>query len=260
MTTEEAAGIDHGTRPRCRVVPATWWFDVVLIVAFTALTLALAYGHLLSLDVAVSDWCRDHQPRSPHWLARAGNLLGQGGAFTLVSLALAGFWAWRRHSIRPFLPVVMAFALTFATVTVLKDATARAAPRTPITTTVPHPEQFGSGGVSYPSGHLTNALVWYGVLALLLCPWLTVRWRWVIRIVPPAVLSVTTVYLQFHWLSDTVAGLLLGSFLWRLIGRVTWDDVPLPGWIARRGWAEPAGLSAGGSHHPHAASDHGGHF
>ena len=105
---------------------------------------------------------------------------------------------------------------------------------------MPHPERFGSGGVSYPSGHLANAIVWYGMLALLLAPWLTARWRWVIRIAPPVILTVTTVYLRFHWLTDTVAGILLGFVLWRLIARVPWDDVPLGSWLARRGWDGPA--------------------
>jgi membrane-associated phospholipid phosphatase len=107
-----------------------------------------------------------------------------------------------------------------------------------VTAAVPHPEQFGSGGVSYPSGHLANAIVWYGTLAILLSPWVVGRWRWTLRIAPPVILTITTVYLQFHWLSDTVAGILLGSFLWRLMGRVSWDDVPLP----KNTWTGPAGL------------------
>jgi membrane-associated phospholipid phosphatase len=233
---------DTRSAEKSHVQPRTWWFDVALLVAFVALTLLLANGHLLRLDVVVSDWSGDHQPRALYWLARVGNLLGQGGFFTMVCTLLAVFWTWRRHTIRPFFPVVMAFVLVFVSVTVLKDITARAAPLTPISAAVPHPDEFGSGGVSYPSGHLVNAMVWYGVVALLLSPWVRGKWRWLIRIAPPAILSITTVYLQFHWISDTIAGLLLGSFLWRLIGRVTWDDVPLPRWLRDTGWAGPAGL------------------
>jgi membrane-associated phospholipid phosphatase len=220
---------------RSRVRPAGWWFDGLLVVAFVVLTYVLWHRHLLGIDLAVRNWSDGHRPRALYWLARAGNEFGQGGFFTIVSLLLAGYIGWKRHSLRPVLPVLLAFALTFVSITLLKDWTDRAAPHS----LVAHPERFGSGGISYPSGHLANALVWYGTLALLLSVWLPRRWLRVIRIVPPAVLCVTTVYLGFHWLSDTVAGVLLGLFLWRLIARVPWDTVPLGRWLTQRGWDKP---------------------
>lgn len=223
-----------------RVAPSGWWFDGLLVIAFGALTAVLDAGHLLFIDLAVRNWADDHQPAVLHDLARAGNLLGQGGFFTLVALLLALVLCWRRHSVLPVLPVLMAFALTFVSITVLKDWTDRAAPHANLDSPpVIHPERFGSGGISYPSGHLANAMVWYGTLALLLTLWVSAGWRWAIRIVPPVVLSITTVYLGYHWLSDTAAGLLLGAFLWRLIGRVPWDDIPLGRWLTERNWAGP---------------------
>jgi membrane-associated phospholipid phosphatase len=209
------------------VRPRGWWFDALLVIAFVLLTYLLWHGHLLGIDLSVRNWALAHQPRPLYWLARAGNLLGQGGFFTIVALLLALFLCWRRRTFWPVVPVVMALALTFVSITVLKDWTDRAAPRAAIVNHVIHPERFGSGGDSYPSGHLANALVWYGVLALLLAAWLPDRWLLVIRFVPPVILTITTVYLGFHWLSDTLAGILLGLFLWRLIARVPW---PLP-WL-----------------------------
>lgn len=223
------------------VKPSGVWFDVLLVVAFAALTYALWHGHLVHVDVAVRNWCDAHQPRALYWLARAGNLLGQGGTFSALALLLSLFLVWRRHSIRPLLPVLLGFALTVGVLTVLKDWTDRPAPHASHETPpIVHPERFGAGGVSYPSGHLGNAFVWYGLLALLLTLWVPLRWRRVIRIVPPVVLTITTVYLGFHWLSDTVAGILVGSFLWRIIGRVPWDDIPLGHFVTSRGWADPA--------------------
>lgn len=223
------------------VVPSGWWFDGLLVLGFVALTTVLWQGHLLFIDLAVRDWSDEHRPTALYWLARAGNLLGQGGFFTVVALLLSLLLCWRRHSIRPLLPVVTAFVLTTVVITALKDWTDRAAPHAnhdipPVL----RPELFGSGGVSYPSGHLANALVWYGVLALLLSTWLPLRWRRLIRIAPPIILAITTVYLGYHWLSDTVAGILLGAFLWRLIGRVPWDDLPLGARLTAAGWAGPA--------------------
>jgi membrane-associated phospholipid phosphatase len=225
------------------VWPRTWWYDVAALAGLVALTVAVHYGHFLGTDLAIRDWCRTHQPTVVHWGARIGNLLGQGGFFTYVCAALAVYWTWKRHSIRPILPVILAFGLTFVSISVLKDITDLAAPNAdldPAPLAVAHPAPFGSGGVSYPSGHLANSFVWYGVLALLLAPWLTPRWRWVLRIAPPAILTVTTVYLNYHWMTDTIAGILLGTFLWRIMARVPWDDLPLGDLLTVWGWGGPA--------------------
>jgi membrane-associated phospholipid phosphatase len=208
----------------------------VLAAGFAVLTAILWTGHLLGIDVTVAHWCDSHRPHVMDQLARLGNYLGQGGVLTIICAAIALFLVPYRHSVRPLLPVAVAFAVTFSTLQPLKSLTERPAPHA----LRQHAERFGTGGQSYPSGHLVNALVWYGVLALLLAPWLTLGLRRVIRIVPPVVLSVTTVYLGFHWLSDTVAGLMLGFLLDRLIHRIPWDRVPLGRRLHSAGWDGPA--------------------
>jgi membrane-associated phospholipid phosphatase len=210
---------------------------VLLGAAFAAGTAALAAGAFLGADLAVRDFVDAHRPAPLYWLARAGNLLGQGGYLAELVLVLALGLAWRRHSVRPVLPVAAAFVLTFGTLTPLKAWTDRAAPHA---FALAHPERLGSGGVSYPSGHLTNAVVWYGVLALLLAPWLPAALRWVVRVAPPAVLGVTTVYLGFHWLTDTLAGLAVGLVLDRIMRRIRWDGVPLGRFLRAAGWDGPA--------------------
>jgi membrane-associated phospholipid phosphatase len=206
-----------------RVRPAGWWPDVLLLAGFVALTVALARGALLGWDLAVRSFVDGHRPAVLYWPAWVGNYLGQGGWLTGGCGLLALYLAWRRRSLWPLGLVVAAFILTFGTLTPLKDWAERAAPHT---FELAHPERFGSGGVSYPSGHLVNAIVWYGVLALLLTPWLPERARLALRVVPPAVLCLTTVYLGYHWLTDTVAGLLLGLLLDRLLHRVPWRVAP----------------------------------
>lgn len=194
----------------------------MLLAGFVALTLTLAAGGLLGVDLAVAHWADAHRPPVPGHLASAGNYLGQGGILTAVAALIGlGLAIWRR-SVRPVALVVAAFVLNFAVLTVLKDLTGRPAPHSPVA----HPERFGVGGNEYPSGHLVNAIVWYGVLALLLAPWLSTVARRVLRVVPPVVLSFTTVYLGFHWLTDTIAGILLGLLLDRLIRRVPWRLPP----------------------------------
>ena len=98
------------------------------MVGFVALTLALWGGAFLGADVAVRDWCDRHQPAVVHGVAWLGNHLGQGGFLTGLAAVLAVLLAWRRHSVRPLLPVAVALALSFGTLQPLKDLTARPAP------------------------------------------------------------------------------------------------------------------------------------
>lgn len=210
-----------------RVRPAGWWFDALLVGGFVLLTLVLWHGWLLGVDTAVRDWCDGHRPSVLHSAALGGNLLGQGTPLTVICLGSAAVRGWRQRQWWPVLLVVAAFCLTFFTIGPLKVLTDRAGPHAQ----VPHPERFGSGGLEYPSGHLGNSIVWYGVLVVLLSPWLPLVWRRVIRVLPPAVLSVTTVYLGFHWLTDTIAGIALGLFFDRVLHRVAWEDLRRPRWL-----------------------------
>jgi membrane-associated phospholipid phosphatase len=222
-----------------RVRPDGWEWDTAMLLGFVAVTLAVATGALIGFDVALRDWCDTHRPSAAYWAARAINLLGQGSWLTGICLVLALLLVWRRHSVRPILPVVAAFVLTFASVTVLKVLTDRPAPHKHVGTGFTR-GHFGDGGVSYPSGHLVNAIVWYGILALLLTAWLPEQWRRALRIVPPVVLCFSTVYLGYHWLTDTVAGILLGLVLDRIVYRIPWDELPLGRRLTAPGWARPA--------------------
>ena len=50
-------------------------------------------------------------------IAGVFNYLGQGGFFTIVCGLLAIYWVWRRHSVRPLLPVILAFVLSYVVLT-----------------------------------------------------------------------------------------------------------------------------------------------
>ena len=219
--------------------PASWWPDLLLVIGVAALTAALAAGWFLGVDVAVAHWCDAHRPERFNWLVYAGTTLGQGGPLSGACAVLALWLGWRRHTVRPVLPVAAAFLLTTAATYPVKTVAARPAPHAQI----PHPERFGLGGVSYPSGHLVVVVVWYGVLALLVSPWLPDGWRRVLRVAPVVLVTVTTIYHGYHWVSDDVAGLMLGLLLDRLLRRVDWDRVPLGRRLDAAGWAGP-GLPA----------------
>ena len=232
--------------------PKSWWPDLGFLAAFVALTALLAAGHLLSLDAALADWADAHRPAPLYWTARVLNYLGQGGQVLMpVAILLAAAVAWRTRSIRPLVVFAAAFVLTYVTIGPLKVWLQRAAPHFagPDRTVLFNDAAVGPLGMSYPSGHVANALVWYGVIALLANALLrsldrsslSPRALLLLRIVPPAVVFCTTTYLSFHWITDSVAGLLLGLVLTRLMARVPWDAVPLP--HLKAGWDRPAELS-----------------
>jgi membrane-associated phospholipid phosphatase len=238
----ETRGVRHRLRLRT-VRPSGWWFDALLLAGLVGLTLTLAGGHLLGLDRAVDDWAEAHRPGAAYWTAWILNYLGQGTPLTLLATGLGVLLAVRTRSVRPVLPPVAAFVLTYLTIGPLKLWTDRAAPSASVREPYLPPDDAvqlfhtaGRYGVSYPSGHVANAILWYGVLTLLLGALLRVYGRppagpvlyRTVRILPPVVVFTTTTYLGWHWLTDSVAGLLLGLILDRILGRVPWDDLPLP--------------------------------
>lgn len=190
----------------------------MLLGGFVALTLTLAAGRLLGVDVAVAHWADAHRPAVLGHPAAWVNHLGDPYVLPVVALAVALFLRSRRA----VLLVATAFALVVVPLTALKVLTGRPAPHAPLA----HPERFGLGGTEYPSGHLVSAIVWYGVLALLLSRW---RWAGAARWIPPVLLTFTTVYLGYHWLTDTLAGILLGLLLDRQLRRIPWDREPVRG-------------------------------
>jgi undecaprenyl-diphosphatase len=69
-------------------------------------------------------------------------------------------------------------------------------------------------GSAFPSGHAVAGAVTAVGLVLVLLPPGRARWRWEVgAVVFTSVMALSRVYLHAHWLSDTVAGALLGAGL-----------------------------------------------
>jgi membrane-associated phospholipid phosphatase len=219
-----------------------WWLDLALVVAFAVLTFALIGGHLLTFDQRVADWAFAHQPRPAYWTARVLNYLGQGGqVLTPVALILTGLLTWRTRSVRSVFPFVAAYLLTYLTIGPAKIFFDRAAPTFtgPDKAVMFNPYAAGKYAMSYPSGHMGNTLVWYAVIALLTAALLgrplSRGQTLALRVLPVVIVFCTTVYLGFHWVTDSIAGLLLGVVLARILQRVPWETIPLP-----QRWDRPA--------------------
>jgi hypothetical protein len=195
----------------------------VYLTVFVAATAGLAAGGpLIDLDLAVRAWSEQHRPPAADLVARGFNRFGQGGWLLAICVALAGWLAWRTRSARPLLYVLAAAALLVPTVLLIKYVTARGAPSSPLppeqVVALMGPLPAGEYAAGYPSGHVVNTVVWYGVLLLVVTGLLYAYGRGgprpalrvVVRVAPVVIVLAASTYLSFHWLTDGLAGLALG--------------------------------------------------
>jgi membrane-associated phospholipid phosphatase len=125
--------------------------------------------------------------------------------------------------------VLAAAVLVVPTVLAVKGFTERGAPSSPLppeqTVRLMGPLPPDAYDAGYPGGHAVNTIVWYGVLVLLATallrayrrpgppPWLRIG----VRVAVPVIVSAVTVYLSFHWLTDSLAGVALGLAIDRVL-------------------------------------------
>jgi membrane-associated phospholipid phosphatase len=67
-------------------------------------------------------------------------------------------------------------------------------------------------------------VVWWGVIALLMSRLWDFPMTW-IRVAAPIIVTVTTMYLGYHWLTDNLGAIALGLLLNQLIHRFRWQTL-----------------------------------
>lgn len=217
----------------------------ILIVIYALLTIAvLVYpSPVLSLD---KWWLDQHlwgKHRQFHWFVNHYVMLGQRGPTTVVFLPVTAYLAWRRRSTAPVVMFVSALLLLNVSVAVVKYFVGRVGPR--------HQDDVHvvfTSGTLFPSGHLSNTVVVYGVLAMLIP-----RFR---RLIVTGVVflcltvGLGTIYLRTHWFSDVVGGWIAGALVLLALPDFMpyaqrWSDrlvaVGVARWERRRGGSPPAG-------------------
>lgn len=187
------------------------------LLAFVVLLVLVAVGGPVdSLDHTVRSRLLDHPDRPLLGLAQSLTDVISPLADGLVLTAGAAMIAGRRRSLAPLLAAALTGWVMVLVVVVVKEALGRPAP-------FPAPPAEGN---SFPSGHTAAALVCLGTLALLAAA----EWpRWTRVLVGAAAaislaVAAALVYSNYHWLSDTIASLLLG------VGLL----VPLHRWLSPR--------------------------
>jgi undecaprenyl-diphosphatase len=136
------------------------------------------------------------------WVAKAFDFLGGTWCTWVLRTAVVALLCWRRHWLH-----LTAFALAVATsealIGISKAALDR--PRPPGSLIV-------TSGASFPSGHAVAAAVTAVGVVIAVMPAGHSRWVWERRAaLYVSLMAISRAYLGAHWLSDVVAGALLGS-------------------------------------------------
>jgi membrane-associated phospholipid phosphatase len=198
---------------RARVLPASWrayTFAAVLVAYLLLIISVLQPSVTLTIDRVVrhlylySSWPQGYHVLHPYVM------FGQRAPATLAALPWFVWMAYRFRTARPLLMLGTALLVLNLSVGVVKIAVGRLGPQA-----TGNVSAVFRGGDIFPSGHTANAVVLYGVIAMLAVQY---GLRFSRTVVAAAVfLSVTvglsTIYLATHWLSDVVGGWMAGALV-----------------------------------------------
>jgi membrane-associated phospholipid phosphatase len=199
-----------------------------LVVAFVALTFVVAAGSLNTFDGQVLHAMSSAWRPSLHPLFQA---IAELGGLELTSILMLGLVIFlvRRGSTGDAW-VLVAFGAAQVLETLYKTGLYHPAPPR----SVSHAdgpsltEQVAHLGNSFPSGHMVRAMIVYGLIAFVvrrLAPWPAARALAIpIAVVLLLVEAFDRLYLDVHWESDVIGGMLLGAI--GLLSATVWLDRP----------------------------------
>ena len=203
----------------------------VLSVAFIALTIAITAGAFTSLDLQVAQAMHDAWQPSLHPVFQAIAELGSIELATILMLGLLIF-LWQGGFGSDALVVLVFFAAEAFELFYKHNLHQPGPPRSIEQADGPSLSELlqGSlGGNSFPSGHMMRTVIVFGLLAFVvrrLSPSPLVRsLAMPAAIVIIVVMAFDRLYLDVHWESDVIGGLILGAIA--LLGGTVWLDRPL---------------------------------
>ena len=167
----------------------------------------LAHNGLTLADPAVATFVAGHRLA---WLTPVMELVTWlGSSFFIIPFGVAvGAYLWRRRRTwRPLVMVAAAFLGAAGLYDIVKPAVGRARPGAAL--------QVGGPdiGNAFPSGHATQTISFYGMLAVVLIVSYAPRRRWPFAIgaaLVTLVVGASRLYLGVHWLTDVLGGYALG--------------------------------------------------
>jgi membrane-associated phospholipid phosphatase len=174
---------------------------VVGVLAFEIRTTTL----VVRIDRNVANWAAAHAAPWTDTILRAVTDIGSTVGVVAISVTIAILETWRTRSrwVAPFLVLVVAGQLAAATL--IKSAVGRFRPAIdPV---------VGLSQTSFPSGHSTSAAATLAACAFLISRRRSPRTQAALTGVGVAIavaVAASRVLLDVHWLSDVIAGLMLG--------------------------------------------------
>jgi membrane-associated phospholipid phosphatase len=196
---------------RQQMIRAIRWSTLLFLGFIVVTQQVITNGPLIALDARIANAGRVDFPSGIDFILMRIDDLGLRG-LTATSLMIAAIYISRRFKTwRPLnLAILSIIALNLA-VGLAKLLIGRTKPQLNV-------DLIYAGGLSYPSGHASNAILSWGVLAYLIYRYAHVdRYRGRLASAGVALISMSVCFVSLfrntHWLSDLVGGLFIGAAL-----------------------------------------------
>ena len=179
--------------------------------AFGAITQdVLGHEEAIRLDGPANRFFIHHRTAGLTTAMKALTFLGSAPVLIGLIGAVGLAWWWRRRTWRPLAVAVGAWIGSAILTDTVKALIDRARP--------PATEWIGTAsGGSFPSGHTSDSVAVYGILAALVAAstpyWSRKVGLWAGALIVWVVVGITRLYLGVHWLTDVLGGYALGG-LW----------------------------------------------
>jgi membrane-associated phospholipid phosphatase len=193
------------------MVRAVKWSSLFFLGFIVVTQQVITNGQLIALDAKIANAGRTDFPLWIDFLLMRIDDLGLRG-LTATALMIAAIYIARRFKTwRPLNLAILSLIALNLTVGLAKLLIGRTKPQLNV-------DLIYAGGLSYPSGHASNALLSWGVLAYLIYRYAHVdRYRGRLASTGVALISlsvcVVSLFRNTHWLSDLVGGLFIGAAL-----------------------------------------------
>jgi membrane-associated phospholipid phosphatase len=200
---------------RAQMNRALRWAGLFFVGFLIVTQQVITNGPLISLDGRIAKAKRHNFMPWIVFVFKKIDNLGLRGLTATVLIIVALFIAWKFKTWRPLNLAVLSLLALNLVVGLAKLAIGRTKPRLNI-------DLIQAGGLSYPSGHASNALLTWGILAYLLYRY-THREVFHGRSLAFAVAAITaavcavSLFRNTHWFSDLLGGLFIGGALLVLI-------------------------------------------